>query len=189
MLGVTSKIFPYTMVVAKNIKSAKDLIGGKLAVNRLADVSAIASQVALVPLARLDRRSFAGSFGGGHNLSGCPEDLRSSRRRWSLISRFLSAEVFTYRLAPARTASTAPAFFSRIMLCFNVSLRRSNVNLRQSSGGGRKALTVGWSPVFAKVPSFLYQRGNWIGDICHFQFLNPLAARPRGPSSTMPRMI
>jgi len=47
MLGVTSKIFPYTMVVAKNIKSAKDLIGGKLAVNRLADVSAIASQVAL----------------------------------------------------------------------------------------------------------------------------------------------
>ena len=31
MLGVTSKIFPYTMVVAKNIKSAKDLIGGKLA--------------------------------------------------------------------------------------------------------------------------------------------------------------
>lgn len=47
MLGVTSKIFPYTMIVNKNIKSAKDLIGGKLAVNRLADVSAIASQVAL----------------------------------------------------------------------------------------------------------------------------------------------
>ena len=47
MLGVTSKIFPYTMIVSKNIKTAKDLIGGKLAVNRLADVSAIASQVAL----------------------------------------------------------------------------------------------------------------------------------------------
>jgi len=47
MLGVTSKIFPYTMIVGKNIKSAKDLVGGKLAVNRLADVSAIASQVAL----------------------------------------------------------------------------------------------------------------------------------------------
>ena len=47
MLGVTSKIFPYSMIVAKNIKSAKDLVGGKLAVNRLADVSAIASQVAL----------------------------------------------------------------------------------------------------------------------------------------------
>jgi ABC-type nitrate/sulfonate/bicarbonate transport system substrate-binding protein len=47
MLGVTSKIFPYSMVVGKNIKSAKDLIGGRLAVNRLADVSAIASQVAL----------------------------------------------------------------------------------------------------------------------------------------------
>ncbi|MGH7809857.1 MAG: ABC transporter substrate-binding protein [Candidatus Binatia bacterium] len=47
MLGVTSKIFPYTMIVGKNIKTAKELIGGKLAVNRLADVSAIASQVAL----------------------------------------------------------------------------------------------------------------------------------------------
>jgi ABC-type nitrate/sulfonate/bicarbonate transport system substrate-binding protein len=47
MLGVTSKIFPYSMIVAKNIKTAKDLVGGKLAVNRLADVSAIASQVAL----------------------------------------------------------------------------------------------------------------------------------------------
>jgi NitT/TauT family transport system substrate-binding protein len=47
MLGVTSNIFPYTMIVGKNIKSAKDLIGGKLAVNRLADVSAIASEAAL----------------------------------------------------------------------------------------------------------------------------------------------
>jgi ABC-type nitrate/sulfonate/bicarbonate transport system substrate-binding protein len=47
MLGVTSKIFPYSMIVGKNIKSAKDLVGGRLAVNRLADVSAIASQVAL----------------------------------------------------------------------------------------------------------------------------------------------
>src|SRR5262245_1716108 len=47
MLGVTSKIFPYTMIVGKNIKTPKDLIGGKLAVNRVGDVSAIASQVAL----------------------------------------------------------------------------------------------------------------------------------------------
>ena len=36
MLGVTSKIFPYSLIVAKNVKSAKDLVGGKLAVNRLA---------------------------------------------------------------------------------------------------------------------------------------------------------
>ena len=47
MLGVTSKIFPYSMIVGKNIKTAKDLIGGTLAVNRVGDVSAIASQVAL----------------------------------------------------------------------------------------------------------------------------------------------
>jgi ABC-type nitrate/sulfonate/bicarbonate transport system substrate-binding protein len=47
MLGVTSKIFPYTMIGGKSIKTAKDLVGGKLAVNRLADVSAIASQAAL----------------------------------------------------------------------------------------------------------------------------------------------
>jgi ABC-type nitrate/sulfonate/bicarbonate transport system substrate-binding protein len=47
MLGVTSKIFPYTMIGGKNIKTAKDLVGGRLAVNRLADVSAIASQAAL----------------------------------------------------------------------------------------------------------------------------------------------
>lgn len=47
MLGVTSNIFPYTLIVGKNIKTAKDLVGGRLAVNRLADVSAIASKVAL----------------------------------------------------------------------------------------------------------------------------------------------
>ncbi|HXK30659.1 MAG TPA: ABC transporter substrate-binding protein [Candidatus Binatia bacterium] len=47
MLGVTAKIFPYTLIVAKGVKSAKDLVGGKLAVNRLGDVSAIGSQIAL----------------------------------------------------------------------------------------------------------------------------------------------
>ncbi|MGH7888051.1 MAG: ABC transporter substrate-binding protein [Candidatus Binatia bacterium] len=47
MLGVTSKIFPYSMIVGKNVKTAKDLVGGTLAVNRVGDVSAIASQVAL----------------------------------------------------------------------------------------------------------------------------------------------
>ena len=47
MLGVTSKIFPYTLIVSKEVKSARDLVGGKLAVNRLGDVSAIGSQVAL----------------------------------------------------------------------------------------------------------------------------------------------
>jgi NitT/TauT family transport system substrate-binding protein len=47
ILGVTANIFPYTLIVAKGIKNAKDLVGGRLAVNRLADVSAIASRVAL----------------------------------------------------------------------------------------------------------------------------------------------
>lgn len=47
MLGVTSKIFPYTLIVSKGIKSARDLVGGTLAVNRLGDVSAIGSQIAL----------------------------------------------------------------------------------------------------------------------------------------------
>jgi NitT/TauT family transport system substrate-binding protein len=47
ILGVTAKIFPYTLIVAKGVKSAKDLVGGKLAVNRLGDVSAIGSQIAL----------------------------------------------------------------------------------------------------------------------------------------------
>ena len=47
MLGVTAKVFPYTLIVTKGMKSAKDLVGGKIAVNRLGDVSAIASQVAL----------------------------------------------------------------------------------------------------------------------------------------------
>ena len=35
------------MIVSKGVKSAKDLVGGKIAVNRLGDVSAIASRVAL----------------------------------------------------------------------------------------------------------------------------------------------
>jgi NitT/TauT family transport system substrate-binding protein len=47
LLGVSAKIFPYTLIGAKDVKSAKDLKGGKLAVNRLGDVSAIASQVAV----------------------------------------------------------------------------------------------------------------------------------------------
>jgi ABC-type nitrate/sulfonate/bicarbonate transport system substrate-binding protein len=36
MLGVTAKIFPYTLIVAKTIKTAKDLVGGRIAVNRFA---------------------------------------------------------------------------------------------------------------------------------------------------------
>jgi len=47
ILGVTSKIFPYSLIVSKGIKSVKELVGGKIAVNRLGDVSAIASRVAL----------------------------------------------------------------------------------------------------------------------------------------------
>jgi NitT/TauT family transport system substrate-binding protein len=47
ILGVTSNIFPYTLIAAKGVKSAKDLMGGRIAVNRLGDVSAIASRVAL----------------------------------------------------------------------------------------------------------------------------------------------
>ncbi len=47
VLGVTAKVFPYTLIVTKGIKSAKDLVGGKIAVNRVGDVSAIASEVAL----------------------------------------------------------------------------------------------------------------------------------------------
>lgn len=47
ILGVTSNIFPYSLIVAKGIKSVKELAGGKIAVNRLGDVSAIASRVAL----------------------------------------------------------------------------------------------------------------------------------------------
>jgi NitT/TauT family transport system substrate-binding protein len=47
ILGVTSKIFPYSLIVSKGVMSAKELMGGKIAVNRLGDVSAIASRVAL----------------------------------------------------------------------------------------------------------------------------------------------
>ena len=47
ILGVTSKIFPYSLIASKGVKSVKELVGGKLAVNRLGDVSAIASRVAL----------------------------------------------------------------------------------------------------------------------------------------------
>jgi NitT/TauT family transport system substrate-binding protein len=46
-LGVSSKVFPYSLIASKGVKSASDLKGGKVAVNRLGDVSAIASQAAL----------------------------------------------------------------------------------------------------------------------------------------------
>ena len=47
MLGVTAKIFPYSLIAAKNIKGAKDLLGGRIAINRVGDVSAYGSQLAL----------------------------------------------------------------------------------------------------------------------------------------------
>jgi len=46
-IAITAKIFPYTLVTAKNIKTAEDLRNGKIAINRLADVSEIASRIAL----------------------------------------------------------------------------------------------------------------------------------------------
>jgi len=47
MLGVTAKIFPYSLIAAKSVKSPKDLVGGKIAINRVGDVSAYGSQLAL----------------------------------------------------------------------------------------------------------------------------------------------
>jgi len=47
MLGVTAKIFPYSLIVAKNVKSPKDLVGGRIGINRIGDVSAYGSQLAL----------------------------------------------------------------------------------------------------------------------------------------------
>ena len=48
ILGVTSNIFPYTLIAGKGVKNSKDLIGGRIAVNRVGgDVSVIASRVAL----------------------------------------------------------------------------------------------------------------------------------------------
>jgi NitT/TauT family transport system substrate-binding protein len=48
ILGVTSNIFPYTLIAGKGTKGAKDLVGGRIAVNRVGgDVSAIATRVAL----------------------------------------------------------------------------------------------------------------------------------------------
>src|SRR5262245_48044786 len=48
ILGVTSNIFPYSLIGSKSVKNAKDLVGGGIAVNRIgSDVSAIASRVAL----------------------------------------------------------------------------------------------------------------------------------------------
>ena len=47
ILGVTSNIFPYTLIAGKGAKGPKDLMGGRIAVKRLGDVSAIASRVAL----------------------------------------------------------------------------------------------------------------------------------------------
>ena len=47
MLGVTAKIFPYSLIAAKNVKSVKDLVGGRIGINRIGDVSAYGSQLAL----------------------------------------------------------------------------------------------------------------------------------------------
>jgi NitT/TauT family transport system substrate-binding protein len=47
MLGVTAKIFPYSLIAAKSVKTPKDLVGGKVAINRIGDVSAYGSQLAL----------------------------------------------------------------------------------------------------------------------------------------------
>jgi NitT/TauT family transport system substrate-binding protein len=47
MLGVTAKIFPYSLIAAKSVKSPKDLVGGRVAINRVGDVSAYGSQLAL----------------------------------------------------------------------------------------------------------------------------------------------
>jgi NitT/TauT family transport system substrate-binding protein len=47
ILGVTAKIFPYSLIAAKNIKNPQELKGGKIAINRVGDVSAYGSQIAL----------------------------------------------------------------------------------------------------------------------------------------------
>lgn len=46
-LALTAKIFPYTLIAKKELRSAKDLKGGKIAINKLADVSEIATRLAV----------------------------------------------------------------------------------------------------------------------------------------------
>ncbi|MBI4525197.1 MAG: ABC transporter substrate-binding protein [Deltaproteobacteria bacterium] len=47
-LGITAKIFPYTLIGSKEVKSAGELKRGKIAVNRLgSDVSAVGTRMAL----------------------------------------------------------------------------------------------------------------------------------------------
>jgi len=47
LLGVTAKVFPYSLIASKNVKSPKDLVGSRIAINRIGDVSAYGSQLAL----------------------------------------------------------------------------------------------------------------------------------------------
>lgn len=47
LLGVTAKVFPYSLIASKNVKGPKDLVGGRIAINRIGDVSAYGSQLAL----------------------------------------------------------------------------------------------------------------------------------------------
>jgi ABC-type nitrate/sulfonate/bicarbonate transport system substrate-binding protein len=47
ILGVTANVFPYSLIAAKNIKNPEELRGGKIAINRVGDVSAYGSQIAL----------------------------------------------------------------------------------------------------------------------------------------------
>lgn len=49
-LGLTAKIFPYTLITTREIKTGKELKGGKIAINKLADVSEIATRLALKEL-------------------------------------------------------------------------------------------------------------------------------------------
>ncbi len=47
IIALTAKIFPYTLITNKETKTAQDLKGGKIAINRLADVSEVGTRLAL----------------------------------------------------------------------------------------------------------------------------------------------
>lgn len=47
IVALTAKIFPYTLITNKETKTAKELKGGKIAINRLADVSEVGTRLAL----------------------------------------------------------------------------------------------------------------------------------------------
>lgn len=140
-LGLTVKIFPYTLVTTREIKTGKDLKGGKIAINKLADVSEIASRLALKELGLSEKDVTMIQVGGSPqrlaalqsgNVQGAALDfmsgLRLAKEGYNILIQISPSYPYLGLMASGKFIREKPAATEAFLKAFMEAVARFKSN-------------------------------------------------------------